>query len=191
MIASITAFDTAVEQALFAVRTPVLVKILSVITELGSGLVVILIATSVFLMLLRSRELPLAAGLFTAVAGAIASTEILKLIVARPRPPAPFPAIVETGYSFPSWHSVGAMAIYGFLAYAVWKIGSPNCRRGLWISVLSTLILLIGFTRLYLGVHYLSDVLAGYALGAFFVWLGAKAVRKFERRGATSPQKSS
>lgn len=181
MIASIAAFDTAVEQALFAARTPALVKIFSVITDLGGPLVVALVATSAFFMFLRTRKLPLAAGLFAAVGGAVACGEFLKLVIARPRPPIPFPAILENSYSFPSMHAVGSMALYGFLAYVIWAAGSASCRRGLWVPVFGALILLIGFSRLYLGVHYPSDVLAGYLVGTVFVWVGIKIAKRFER----------
>lgn len=93
---------------------------------------------------------------------------IIKTIIARPRPVG-HNLITEGGYSFPSGHSMISMAVYGFLIYYIYKNVSNKMWRWLLIILLSLLILIIGFSRIYLGVHYASDVLAGYLLS--LIWL--------------------
>ena len=71
--------------------------------------------------------------------------------------------IEESGYIFPSGHSMASMAFYGFIIFLVWKYVKTN-KKWIYTIVLSLLILLIGISRIYLGVHYASDVLAGFIL---------------------------
>jgi len=100
------------------------------------------------------------------VGGSALTTYLLKYIVDRARP---LGAIyTELSPSFPSGHATSAMALYGFIIYVVWKHDTHPLRNP-FIIFLTILILLIGLSRLYLGVHYLSDVLVGYAIG--LVWL--------------------
>lgn len=79
---------------------------------------------------------------------------------------------VETGYSFPSGHSATAMTLYGLLAY--WFIRKQPSRLYQWLIGLAatSLILIVGFSRIYLGVHFLSDVLGGYLLGICWLIIG-------------------
>ena len=86
---------------------------------------------------------------------------ILKLIFVRNRP-IDINLITETGYSFPSGHAMISLAVYGLLIYLLGKSNYKYKRLG--IILLSTLIILIGISRIYLGVHYTSDVLAGYII---------------------------
>jgi len=86
--------------------------------------------------------------------------QILKYIVQRPRP-TEFRIIDESGYSFPSGHSMVSAAFYGFLIYLIYKnVKNKYLKWGL-ITLLSLLTILIGISRIYLGVHYTSDVLVG------------------------------
>ena len=86
---------------------------------------------------------------------------ILKLIVRRDRPTG-FRLIAETGYSFPSGHSMVSMAFYGYLIYLIYKNVRNKKLRWTLIACFSLLILIIGMSRIYLGVHYTSDVFAGF-----------------------------
>jgi undecaprenyl-diphosphatase len=92
-----------------------------------------------------------------------------KLLFERPRPPFNGFFVREGGYSFPSGHALGSMVAYGMLAY-LWMtlVSSPRVRR-CGVLVLCILIVLVGGSRPILGVHYLTDVLGGFALGA--AWL--------------------
>ena len=93
---------------------------------------------------------------------------IIKKIIARPRPIG-HNLITEGGYSFPSGHSMISMAVYGFIIYYIYKNVSNKKIKWLLIISLSFLLIVIGFSRIYLGVHFASDVLAGYLLS--LIWL--------------------
>lgn len=89
----------------------------------------------------------------------------IKPIIARPRPPVDIHLIDVTNYSFPSGHSTMSMVFFGILIYFVHKYIKNRILKITLISILSFLILLIGFTRIWLGVHYPTDVLGGFSLG--------------------------
>ncbi len=105
--------------------------------------------------------------------------QALKFILHRPRP-TDFRIIEESGYSFPSGHSMASMAFYGFLIYLIYKkINNKYLKWGL-ICFLSILILFIGISRIYLGVHYTSDVLAGFLISIAYLILFISVVNKFD-----------
>lgn len=105
--------------------------------------------------------------------------QVLKFILHRPRP-TDFRIIEESGYSFPSGHSMASMAFYGFLIYLIYKkINNKYSKWGL-ICFLFILILFIGISRIYLGVHYTSDVLAGFLISIAYLILFVSIVNKFD-----------
>ena len=93
---------------------------------------------------------------------------VLKVIVQRPRPDG-FRLISETGYSFPSGHSMVSMAFFGLLIWMVWRYHRKDIMRIVWCVVFGLVIAMVGISRIYLGVHYASDVLAGFCVS--LVWL--------------------
>ena len=92
------------------------------------------------------------------------TNQSLKYIIRRPRPPIEERLIKQSGYSYPSGHSMMAMCLYGVLIYLVYTKVKNKKLKILLISIFTALILLIGFSRIYVRVHYPSDVLAGYLL---------------------------
>lgn len=92
----------------------------------------------------------------------------IKNIVRRTRPEG-FRIIEESGYSFPSGHSMVSMAFYGLFIYLIYKKVDNKYLKNCLIFLLSIIILLIGLSRIYLGVHYTSDVLAGFLLGISYL----------------------
>lgn len=94
---------------------------------------------------------------------------VLKQIVHRPRPEG-FRLIAETGYSFPSGHSMIAMAFYGLLAWMVWHYEKDHFVKYLCMSGFTLVVVAVGLSRIYLGVHYATDVLAGFCVS--LMWLG-------------------
>ena len=100
--------------------------------------------------------------------GIVALNFALKEIVQRPRPEG-FRLIAETGYSFPSGHSMVAVAFYGFMIWLILRYEEDRILRWVWSLALFFVVIMIGISRVYLGVHYFSDVIAGYCVAA--VWL--------------------
>ena len=108
--------------------------------------------------------------------------ELLKALVARPRP-ALWAALVEApGFSFPSAHAAGSAALYPVLGWLVARRRGFPARAGVGLGLLVALF--VGFGRLYLGVHWPSDVLAGWALGLVIAALGVRWLARVERRGS-------
>lgn len=104
-----------------------------------------------------------------AVAGAGLFNQLLKHWFQRPRPEL---GLIEAGgFSFPSGHSMGAFALYGLLAYLLRRQFAGQVERSLWFLFSAAMILCIGFSRIYLGVHYPSDVIGGFLAGSCLVAL--------------------
>jgi len=96
---------------------------------------------------------------------------LIKWIVHRPRPDEIMRLIEESGYSFPSGHSMISMAFYGYITYLIYKHVKDKKKRTIYCLLLLFLIFMIGLSRIYLGVHYLSDVLGGFALSVSYLML--------------------
>lgn len=94
---------------------------------------------------------------------------LLKTLIQRPRPEG-YRLVAESGFSFPSGHSMVAMAFYGLLIWMVWRYEKDSLVRRLGVVGFGLVIVLVGLSRIYLGVHYASDVLAGFC--ASIAWLG-------------------
>lgn len=103
--------------------------------------------------------------------------QILKFILHRPRP-SEFQIITETGYSFPSGHSMVSMAFYGLFIYLIYKNVTNKYLKWILIIALSLLIILIGISRIYLGVHYTSDVLGGFLLSIAYLIIFVRVNKK-------------
>lgn len=147
------------------------------ITELGSTGAVTLVAFVTFLVGVLIG--PWLHGLIGALTIALASigNQLFKATVARERPAILEPIVVEHGFSFPSGHSALSMAAYGILGVLVMRSRLPRpVRRGI-AAGLAILILLVGVSRVYLGVHYPTDVLAGWTAGALIVLIYARLTR--------------
>lgn len=159
--------DTAILLWMARYRTPLLTTVALEITDLGGASVLVLVAliSSVFLWVTHRRYSVLL--LWVAMVGGTILNTILKVAFARPRPPVPHLTTVGF-YSFPSGHAMNAMVFYGILAYLLTRITPSLALRRATLAVAAIVILLIGLSRLYLGVHYPSDVLGGYLAG--FTW---------------------
>jgi membrane-associated phospholipid phosphatase len=112
--------------------------------------------------------------------GGVLLMYILKQIFNRSRPLVPLLEPVQ-GLSFPSGHALMSMSFYGLLIFIVWENIQNRFWKWLLSFLLMTLILLIGFSRIYLRLHYFSDVMAGFAAGIIWLSLSIWVVRRFER----------
>ncbi len=104
--------------------------------------------------------------------------QLLKAILQRPRP-TEYRIVEETGYSFPSGHSMVSMAFYGYLIYLIYKYVKNKYIKWISIVLLSILVCSIGISRIYLGVHYTSDVLGGFLISMSYLVIYISAVNKF------------
>ena len=123
--------------------------------------------------------------------GSVTMMSLLKLFFSRPRPLTPLLEEVK-GFSFPSGHAMSSMTFYGLLIYLVWhNIKNPWLRWAL-IIFLALIIFFIGFSRIYLRVHYTSDVLAGFSMGIIWLVISIFAMNRLENytRKEIAPQVS-
>lgn len=164
---SIVAIDQRVANLVFAFRDTELLNFFTWVTFFGKWeMVVVGAMLSIFLLWIWGRG-RFALPLVIAIAGAELFTTLGKIVLHRPRPDIAY--YVEHGFSFPSGHATIAVAFYGFLAYILFRTAPGWSRKAAYGIGILSFITLIGMSRIYLGVHYVSDVLAGYAVG--FLWL--------------------
>lgn len=107
--------------------------------------------------------------LFISIGGTALTIFLLKNIFGKARP-ADEAFYLEKSFSFPSGHAAISIALYGFLFLTIWRHDKHHLKNKTLI-LLGLLIFLVGLSRLYLGVHYFSDVLAGYLVGLIWLWL--------------------
>lgn len=175
----IAAFDQLVGNWVARYRTDVLVLLFRWITQLGGmeTLTAVSLVATGFLWVDHRRDFVI--PFWLAIAGSQALTWLGKYFFLRPRPE--FVIAVEVhSPSFPSAHAAGAMTVYGFVAYALTRDLRgvlPRFHVAYWSGIA---ILLVGFSRIVLGVHYASDVLLGFLLGVFWL-LVAFATHEYGR----------
>jgi membrane protein DedA with SNARE-associated domain/membrane-associated phospholipid phosphatase len=180
----IVRFDRALDDYLHARATRPLTTFFLIVTALGSIEAIVLLGVVVAAILAWGRRWLFLGSWLAAVAGSAVLNHLLKGLFDRPRPYFEHPLLIETSYSFPSGHAMESFVVYGMLAYfAVLGLRSWKARVAVVFGA-ALLVMLIGFSRLYLGVHYISDVLAGYAAGG--VWLsalitGAETIRRSKK----------
>ena len=158
-----------------SIRTALLNKFFILISYFGAGDVILFIAAIVTIFLIIKRRKSHIFMLWIILAGNILSAYILKSTIQKSRPLGGI--VEETLFSFPSAHAVLSAAFYGFLIYLIFQSGKNRSFKFFGSAGLLILIILIGFSRLYLGVHYLSDVMAGYLLGGLWLLAGIKRAK--------------
>jgi membrane-associated phospholipid phosphatase len=163
-------YDVAALQWMGQHHTPLLTRIMTELTFLGTGTVVLTIVGVVAMFLWHTEHKHSARLLLASVAGGIVLNNVLKLWFSRPRPQV-FERLTETASSsFPSGHAMSATVCYGTVAYLVIRLQKRRWSRVLTGITAFILILGICTTRLYLGVHYPSDVIGGMVVG--LAWAG-------------------
>ncbi|HEX8777523.1 MAG TPA: phosphatase PAP2 family protein [Rhodanobacter sp.] len=175
-------FDTALAQHLRARLSPGVLQPFGVITQLGDPVLIALGGGMVALVLALRRRWRLFLPWCIALGGTAVSDHLVKQLVQRPRPFGGHGFTVETGFGFPSGHAAGSMVFFGLLAYLLLRQWPPPRHRDT-VAAAVALITIVGFSRVLLQAHYLSDVLAGYALGGCWLVVGI-ALAELLRRGA-------
>jgi len=168
----LTQFDVTLLNWVHVRATPAGYAVSNAITLLGSPVTLTVLALGVGLLLAARRQWILLGGWLAAFGGGGLLNEVLKLVIRRPRPPYAAAFLSHYSWSFPSGHAMASLIGYGMLAYVLGVLWIH--RRRAQVSVVlgaALLIMAIGLSRLYLGVHYFSDVVGGYAAG--LLWLSA------------------
>ena len=171
-------FDRSVIELVRAPELRTVLSPLRAITELGSTGAVT--AVAILTLVLGVLIGPWLHGLIGAITIALASVgnQALKELVARARPDLLEPIVEARGFSFPSGHSALGMAAWGIFGVLVMRSRMPLAvRRGI-VALLAVVVLLIGLSRVWLGVHYPTDVLAGWTAGAVVVLVYARLTRR-------------
>ena len=158
---NIELFDNYIYNLIHGISNKYLDIFFKYFTHIGDTIPVILIALVIVCFLKKQKDrIHLVSSLITTVS----FNQILKHIIMRPRPPMERRLIKQGGFSYPSGHSMISLCLYGFLIYlVVTKIKNKKLKIFLTI-LLSIMVLLVGISRIYVGVHYPSDVIGGFLL---------------------------
>lgn len=144
------------------------------ITNFG-GAIFLSIATVMLFLLIKNKKIGL--SIISNIVIITVLNQLLKRILQRSRP-TEFRIVEETGYSFPSGHSMVSMAFYGYLIYLIYRYIKNKYVKWTLITILSILICLIGISRIYLGVHYTSDVLGGFLISISYLVVYISSIKK-------------
>ncbi|MBY6037963.1 phosphatase PAP2 family protein [Fictibacillus nanhaiensis] len=177
-------FDQVIIQYVSNIRNDSITEVMKFITFLGSiTILTILLVGSLVWLIVKRKNYWEAIFYIIAVAGGGLINLGLKHWFGRVRPENSL--IIEQGFSYPSGHSMGSLIYYGFLGYLIVRSQHGRWLKFIFSTVFIALIILIGFSRIYLGVHYPSDVLAGFSAGT--VWLllcigGLESIKAYKKR---------
>lgn len=172
----IIAMDTRVANFLFAIRGTEFTKFFTWLTLLAVGQIILVFAVIYSIILFLWKKKTYLLPLWITIAGSELFTYLVKLAIHRPRP---LNAIyTENSFSFPSGHASISVVFYGFIAYILFRQLKKWQHKMAVLFFGVIFILMIGLSRLYLGVHFLSDVLGGYLLGTLWLLIG---IAIFER----------
>ena len=161
-------------------RNDKLTTFMKLATKLSNPEVMIVIAIISILFctkLIKNKKLSL--GIILNLAGITIINQILKFIFRRERPTG-YRLIEMSGYSFPSGHAMASLAFYGLLIYITKRLVKNKYLKILLITLNIAIIILIGVSRVYLGVHYLSDVLTGYSISIIYLLITTKLLNKYK-----------
>jgi membrane-associated phospholipid phosphatase len=177
-------FDRALSLSLHQHSSLRIVKIFEFITYFGNVATLACIGILGMVMLAVQRRLQLLSIWIVALLGTAFLNQTLKGIFQRVRPHLANPWINEPGWSFPSGHAMGSLVVYGMLAYTIGLMLKTRTIRIALIFATLTLVIAIGFSRIYLGAHYLSDVIAGYCAASFWlaICISGNEIAKRHRR---------
>jgi|GEM_PF-264579 len=199
------ATDFAIEQTVYSWRSPGLNTLIETITYCGNTASII----TLILLLLAFPKTRVKYGLPVFAAGVLTTVikAIVKTAVARPRPDAVYFLVQESGYSYPSGHSITSVAVYGILAWLLWYYHKPEVKAALHLSgaaanagaatgmsgrdralmiLCAFLAFAIGLSRIYVGVHHPTDVLGGWLAGIATALLILAAVTHMVNTGVTA-----
>jgi undecaprenyl-diphosphatase len=180
-------FDEGVRSFVNGHSSPALTAAMRVATYFGSTVLILSLTVCsalIFYLIKRRRAALLMLVMMT---GALVLNTALKLSFHRTRPAAFFGVVAPHSYSFPSGHALHSLCLFGTLAALLQpRLRGATARLFVWVAT-AAVVALVGFSRIYLGVHYPTDVLAGYAAGAVWV-LSVTLVDRLLKRREGAPQ---
>lgn len=177
----VTAADLAVQQWFLSIRTDFLNVAVSILTHTTDTITIVILCAVLILSPIPGR-LKYGVPVTLTALGNMAVYKSMKHIFLRQRPDVIYHIVEQGGYSFPSGHSATSVAVYGLLFYLIRK----HCRNPLAKNILSGVCLFLAVTvgpsRLYVGVHWFTDVLAGWCIGGISLLLAVLILEKLEER---------
>lgn len=162
-------FDNQVNNFMLAARASGLVNLFLLITGLALSWFAIGVSIVFIAILFLKKKFVYLMPFLVSFLGGVITNFLSKISFHRIRPSGG--VYLEGSYSFPSGHSTLAVVLYGFIFYYFWKQAKTHTMKNVILAIGTLLVLAIGFSRIYLGVHFFSDVLGGYILG--IIWLCA------------------
>ena len=173
-------FDDAVRYRVYSMRSDKLTVFWRFITHSGDRYVVIILG--IILLLIKSLREKYGVKFAIAALSSTALYQIMKYIFQRPRPDLALRLIEQGGYSFPSGHSMNCLVSYGILIYLLLRYCENRRLAKLLSFGLGLLTILIGFSRVYVGVHYPTDIIGGWSLGIAVLVAMIYGFEKFDSR---------
>ena len=156
-------FDTAVREWFYSIRSDALTCILKVITYMGNWQSITILC--VILLLFKKTRIPYGIPVSCGAILVTALNKVVKVIFKRPRPDVEYHLIEQGGYSFTSGHAITSFVVFGLLIYLVRRHVKNKRAANLLTVLLLIPMFFIGISRIYLGVHFPTDVLGGWSLG--------------------------
>ncbi len=156
-------FDDPVRYFFYGMRNDILTPVVKAVTYLGNWQSIVIIC--LILLVLRPTRLIYGVPVSAGAAFVTVLNKLIKNLVQRPRPDDIVHLVSEGGFSFPSGHSITSMFVFGILIYLVRTNVRNRAAANTLTAILAIPMICIGISRIYLGVHYPTDVLAGWFLG--------------------------
>lgn len=172
MINILEQIDSNIYSLLFKSINPINTSIMMCISFFASGGALIVL-TIVLLLIFKKKQIPKYIALNLAIVFVL--NRLLKILIRRPRQQT-FALVIENGYSFPSAHAMIGCAFYGFIVYLIMKSKKNKKQKIIYSILLSLLIFLVGISRIYLGVHYASDVIGGFLIALIYLVIFIKYI---------------
>lgn len=160
------------------IHNKIITNILKLITNFGDVFVIGAIGILLLIFYKNKKDI---LNLYLVFIISTILNRVLKMLFIRPRPELNH-LVEETGYSFPSGHSMAAMTFYGFIIYLILKSNLNKKIKTILTIILSLLIILIGYSRVYLNVHYISDVIAGFMFSIILLFIYIKTQKSITRK---------